>query len=54
MIILFGTPGWGWKMFGLLGKQNKWFLGFSLLNKRSNKVNSGFSNRGESHETRNT
>lgn len=34
MIILFGTPGWGWRMFGLLGKHNKWFLGLSFLNKR--------------------
>lgn len=29
MRVLLGYPGWGWKMYGLLGKENKWFFGFS-------------------------
>lgn len=25
----FGTPGWGWKMYGI-GWKTLWFLGFSI------------------------
>jgi len=29
MKVLWGYPGWGWQMFGLIGKENKWFFGLS-------------------------
>lgn len=31
MKLLLGTPGWGWKMFGLIGGKpgRLWFIGFS-------------------------
>ena len=29
MKLYLGTPGWGWRMWGLIGKNSKWFLGFS-------------------------
>ena len=28
MRIYFGTPGWGWTMYGI-GYKNSWFIGFS-------------------------
>ena len=30
MRILKGRIAWGWKMFGILGKDNTWFFGFSM------------------------
>jgi len=27
--VLWGYTGWGWKMFGLIGTENKWFFGLS-------------------------
>ena len=29
MKVLWGYPGWGWQMFGLIGKENKWIFGLS-------------------------
>lgn len=29
LILLKPHKGWGWFMWGLLGKHNRWFLGFS-------------------------
>jgi hypothetical protein len=29
MKIYFGTPSWGWIMYGI-GYKSKWFLGFSM------------------------
>jgi hypothetical protein len=29
MKLYLGTPGFGWTMYGLIGKGAKWFLGFS-------------------------
>ena len=31
MKVMFGGPGWGWKMYGLVSLKPKrvWFLGFS-------------------------
>lgn len=30
MKILLGTPGWGWRVFGIAGARARWFLGFSM------------------------
>lgn len=32
MRIVFGFPGWGWKMYGLMQVTKKpyWFIGFSI------------------------
>lgn len=30
MKLLLGTRLWGWRMFGLLGRHARWFLGFSM------------------------
>ena len=30
MKLLLGTPGWGWRMYGLLGNGERWFFGFSM------------------------
>lgn len=32
MKIYFGTPGWGWMMWGI-GYKTKWFFGFSMQHK---------------------
>ena len=29
MRFLWGWPGWGWHMYGILGKNNMWFIGLS-------------------------
>lgn len=29
MKLIFGMKAWGWWMAGLLGKNSRWFLGFS-------------------------
>jgi len=29
MKIYFGTPGWGWRLYGI-GYKSAWFLGFSM------------------------
>ena len=34
MKLLFGTPGWGWRMYGLLGKDQKWFFGLTFKDTR--------------------
>lgn len=33
MKIYLGTPGWGWKMYGI-GYKTKWFLGLSIQDTR--------------------
>ena len=29
MKLLLGTPGWGWRLFGIVGKDSDWFIGYS-------------------------
>ena len=39
MRLLFGYPGWGWKMWGILGKENRWFVGFSMQERKPEESN---------------
>lgn len=41
MVFYFGTPGWGWHLWGF-GYKTKWFFGFSRKQKPSEPALSAF------------